>query len=310
MAVLVYRDELSAWVRSFNVYRGGEGADKEFYLSIWAGGIVKATRKSEEASIRQLEGPFLGVLGATTPDMLSVLDERQGREDGFFQRLLCSFPKPKPAFRLPRSLPGTDGGLQLACPRGLWDVVVRRLFCWREPVVIWPTPAGYQVLVAYLDEVASMLDRGADGDVMAMLGKHRAYVLRLSLIVHALRAALGHSPTAALGTKGIRPLAKMGEIEEEDARAGVALSRYFQGHYMAARRVMQSGPEERRIADFVAWALGQGGRVEPADVYKAKRFGCKGKADAVKLFRAAQDRGRGAVVQEDEGGRQVFFARA
>jgi hypothetical protein len=44
--VLLYRDELVGWARSFNQYRGGKGADRSFWLSCWSGQPVVVDRKT------------------------------------------------------------------------------------------------------------------------------------------------------------------------------------------------------------------------------------------------------------------------
>ena len=46
--LLYYRDEGTAWILSMNQYRDrGRGADKEFWLSAWAGDEVKVDRKKD-----------------------------------------------------------------------------------------------------------------------------------------------------------------------------------------------------------------------------------------------------------------------
>src|SRR5262249_4503197 len=44
--ILVFRDELPAWVRGLNQYKG-RGTDRQFYMSLWSGEMVKVDRKSE-----------------------------------------------------------------------------------------------------------------------------------------------------------------------------------------------------------------------------------------------------------------------
>src|SRR5262245_56168250 len=45
--VLIFRDELSAWVRGMDMYRG-RGSDRQFYLSAWSGEMVKVDRKLQK----------------------------------------------------------------------------------------------------------------------------------------------------------------------------------------------------------------------------------------------------------------------
>ncbi|MDQ3692411.1 MAG: DUF3987 domain-containing protein [Chloroflexota bacterium] len=66
--LLMARDEVSGFVGSFNQYRGGKGADREAWLSAWAGGSVKVDRKGGPPII--VENPVIGVVGGIQPDML------------------------------------------------------------------------------------------------------------------------------------------------------------------------------------------------------------------------------------------------
>ena len=92
--LLQVRDEGSAWVKSFGQYKGGRGADREFYMSALFGSPIKVNRKgsSDLAPIYASE-PFLSVVGNLPPDVLSLLQE-ESRSDGFFERILFAYPEP------------------------------------------------------------------------------------------------------------------------------------------------------------------------------------------------------------------------
>lgn len=306
MAVLYYRDELSAWVGSLNQYRAkGEGSDREFYLSAWSGDDVKVDRKSQDAGLIFLRNPFISVLGSTTPDVVCQLESKGGKADGFFPRILCCSAPPKPAFRLPDCMPSFPA-------RQIWSVLIKRLMLWQTATTLKPTPEAYEMLRKHYDTQANIVDSGClDLDLKGMASKHRAYVLRFALIIHALNVALGHSATGklspALGVPNLRPIVSLGQLEATDVTAASRLVDYFQAHYVHVRRYMSLGPEDRRIHDFLSWAKVQGGRIEPSDLYKSTLFGCRGKNDALRLFRAAEDRGRGFTA--DSNGETVFFAR-
>lgn len=305
MSILIYRDELSAWVGALNQYRAkGEGADREFFLSAWSGASIKVDRKSQEDGLVFLKSPFISVIGSTTPDVVCQLETKGGKADGFFPRILCCAAPPKPAFRLPVEQPTYPN-------EKVWDVVIKRLLLWEYPVMLSATPEAYDLLRQHYDKQADIVDAGIDQDLQAMAGKHRAYILRFSLIVHALNVALGRSATGKLseaqGFPNHRPITSFGQLEPQDVEAASKLVDYFQAHYVHVRRYMQSGPEDRKILEFTQWVTAQGGRVEPCDLYRANLYGCRGKMDAVKLFRMAEDRGRGILELVD--GEPVFFAR-
>ena len=92
--LLLYRDELSGWVKAMDQYRGGKGADRQFFLSAWSGAPISTDRVGRP-SIR-VPHPFLSVVGTIPPDILSDLTDEHGREDGFLPRVLFAFPEQLP----------------------------------------------------------------------------------------------------------------------------------------------------------------------------------------------------------------------
>jgi hypothetical protein len=95
--LLLVRDELSGWVKSLNQYKaGGKGADRQFYLSAWAGVPLKVDRKGgqkEGPTTISVERPCLSITGGIPPDILHSLDESSGDDDGFLPRILFSWPE-------------------------------------------------------------------------------------------------------------------------------------------------------------------------------------------------------------------------
>ena len=101
----IVKDELIGFVRAQNQYKtGGKGADREFWLSAWAGAPAKVTRaKDHDAGPLVIPHPFVGIAGMMCPDALGELrgDNRNGdaQSDGFLDRFLLAFPEPVDARR-------------------------------------------------------------------------------------------------------------------------------------------------------------------------------------------------------------------
>ena len=92
--LLLWRDELSGWVKALNQYRGGRGADRQFYLSAWSGLPITVDRVGRSSV--QVRRPHLSVVGTIPPDILPELADDQSREDGFLPRLLFAMPESIP----------------------------------------------------------------------------------------------------------------------------------------------------------------------------------------------------------------------
>jgi hypothetical protein len=75
--IMLYRDELSGWFRSFNQYR--PGSDEQFYLQCHAGGPWLQHRKSTDIIIPDV---YLNICGGFQPDVVAeVLARRPGKAD-------------------------------------------------------------------------------------------------------------------------------------------------------------------------------------------------------------------------------------
>jgi hypothetical protein len=81
----VYRDELVAWVESFDAYRAGRGGDRQDMLSLWSGGGLKIDRKGAPPIV--VPHPTISVVGGVQPELLPRLSRDAG-SDGFLARFL------------------------------------------------------------------------------------------------------------------------------------------------------------------------------------------------------------------------------
>jgi Protein of unknown function (DUF3987) len=126
--LLLYQDELTAWVHSMDQYKAGKGAVRQFWLSLWNGAPIAVDRVKSQKDPILLRDPFCNVIGMLPPGVLSELSDKQAREDGFRARILFAYPD---------------------------DVVLT----WRETSVSAEAEAGYQQVVDHL-----LALRGGDDD--------------------------------------------------------------------------------------------------------------------------------------------------
>jgi hypothetical protein len=209
--VLIIRDELSAWIKGFNQYKGGKGADKQFFLSAWSGEPIAVDRQGKDPIL--VSHPFLSVVGCIPPDVLPDLDE-DNREDGFLHRLLFLLPDPVP-------VRWTDDVLDDVVKHGYADLL-GRLYSFRpdplgRPIVLELTLKAKQLFVEWHDQHCveqesldlSPFCRGA-------YAKLKGYAPRFALI-HALAT----NPDAR-------------EVTEESIGAAADLVEYFK---IQAKRV-------------------------------------------------------------------------
>ncbi|APG65926.1 hypothetical protein LPB136_11370 [Tenacibaculum todarodis] len=91
--VLIFKDELIGWIKSFDQYR--KGADQQLYLELFNGGTLSVDRVSKP-SIR-VEKTNVNVLGGIQPSALKDMAKNNRNDDGFLARFLFVYPiKSKP----------------------------------------------------------------------------------------------------------------------------------------------------------------------------------------------------------------------
>jgi len=177
--ILLYRDELSAWVRAMNQYRSGKGADRQFYLQA-RGGSPLTVDRINGTDIFVLH-PFLSIVGTIQPDMLSELEDAHGREDGFLARPLYAWPDPVPVRWTDEEVPDAviseyDRHLQ-----ALYDLPDND-----EPVVLSLTPAAKGFFTDWHDVHCEEGENANFSSFMqAVYSKLKGYCGRLALI-HAV----------------------------------------------------------------------------------------------------------------------------
>lgn len=254
--VCLAADELAALVTGLGQYKGGKGDDRQVMLSLWAGAEAETNRvkdKDKDACGLPLyiAHPFCGVAGMIQPDVLPLLRGDYARSefvnDGWADRFLLSYPDPPPL----------TGETWVTVPEDLekgYAGVFDRLFAMEMVAEIGPDmvshPRPYylpfdngamfawQEFTDGIARKANELDR--TDNYIGVLSKLKHYGLRLTTLVHCLRAACGEVGDEAA-------------VDEEAVRRAAALVDYFEAH---GKRCLGVGWADRtvRIARrLLAW---------------------------------------------------------
>jgi len=86
--LLLFLDELVAWIKSLNQYR--KGSDLEYWLSIWSNSAVKVNRVSKDTLF--ISKPCISVIGGLQPTVLDELASNGKKDNGFLFRILFAYP--------------------------------------------------------------------------------------------------------------------------------------------------------------------------------------------------------------------------
>lgn len=228
--VLLFQDEVAAWVNSFNQYRSG--SDEQFYLSNWSNSFAKVNRATKETL--DLPKPAISVLGGIQPKLIELLGANKKQESGFLYRLLFAYPEGVLAPYDTGKEPQPNSFIN-------YEYIVRRLFYITE--INRANPLEYKPelkrTALYLSDDARVLYRtwknknidkinslGDDG-LKSLYGKLSDYCLRFSLIFEIVNAVCNDVEIDALTTT----------IQEDTVKKAIELTEYFRetGHKVVSR---------------------------------------------------------------------------
>jgi hypothetical protein len=289
--ILLFRDEVTAWVLSLDMYKG-KGTDRQFFLSAWSGEMVKVDRKSAQAKPIIIPHPFVSVCGGIQPDLLPELESEGGREDGFIHRILFCFP--------PESQPEEWSEDEITEEDELdWQLVLGRLLNMQpvrpeggseRPKRLQFSSDGKQAYIAWYNGlVAQMKREDFPPELFGPYSKLKAHCARFALILHLLRVACGEAGNQH----------DEGQVDAQDINKAAKLCDYFKAHFKPVYLRLQQSKEDQQVDELVRWMQRrQLKRVSLRDVCRANVCGIKKASEAEKLLKAAADRGFG----DAEGG--------
>jgi hypothetical protein len=233
--LVIIRDELMAWVAAMNAYRAGKGADRQFYLSGWAGEPLCVDRKLQNGVPIIVPHPFLCVVGGLPPDLVGQFRDERNASDGFIDRLLFSYPDPGPvAGHNDHCIPEEAAAVWRDALTFLWklNMVPNGDGTMRPRYVPMTADAREEWKKFYDDNAAEMNDEAFPEHLMGPWSKLRGYAGRLALVVHFLRVATGEAPDE--------------DVDAESVRRAVKLVAYFKSH---ARKVYATMDLDEKVKD-------------------------------------------------------------
>ena len=270
--LILGRDELAGFFGAMGQYKGGKGSDREAWLSLHSGRTPPLDRKSADEA-HDVFHPHVSVVGSIQPGRMDVLDTGAG--DGMVERFLICWPEAK--------LP-TDAEEDISVEA---EEAYRRV--WRFLYALQPEVDEYGNLVpksvplsagardAWKRHRRTLKDAayrpGTPEYIQGVLGKLRAYLARLALILALVRVAEGGG--AAPET-----------VEAEDVERAWGLVSYFLAH---ARRVHSELRDEGRPQSRQSMLAGALGELLEAT-------GGEWRGTATELFDALKEIGHGRAL--------------
>ncbi|MSR55153.1 MAG: DUF3987 domain-containing protein [Gemmataceae bacterium] len=253
--VLVFRDELSAWIYSFTKNRGKSGgSDAPNWLECHRGGTMVVDRVLLDR-VLYVENASVSVCGGVQPGILARALTPEFFESGLVARLLVTMP-PKRAKRWTENQvsPETEAAYRSLLERLLeldfqidddMEPTAHRLSMDREAKAEW---------IAFYGQWAER-QQNADADLAAAFSKLEGYTARFALIHHVVsHIAAGEDDRCKIGVESIR--------------AGIVLSKWFADETERVYATLSESEDEREARKLIAWVTDHGGSTTARDLQR------------------------------------------
>lgn len=216
--VLLARDELAAWIGSFDRYVNG-AADLQFWIEVHQGLPVSVDRKS--TGNISLDRPAVPVTGTIQP---GTLREKLGEihfDTGFAARLLLVMP---PA--VPKRWTEADVTREVS---ESYSGLLRTLYDVSAGTVMDLTPEAKTAFASFVDANGEEVFEMDEGPARAVAAKTEMHAARLTLLIHLARRAVGETGSD--------------EVDATSMQRGIALARWLRDETFRVYEVLELATE-------------------------------------------------------------------
>ena len=258
--VLVARDELNAWLGSFNAYNSGR-SDAASWLEMHRGNPLTVDRKGGERRTIHVPRASVSLTGGIQPAVLRKALGRDHFDNGLAARFLLAMPPRRPRRWTDDELPVEAEQAMGRVFDQLWSLCgVSGGSADAEPIALAFSPDGKAAWVEFYNKHGSE-QSGLSGDLAAAWSKLEGYAARLALLVHLCRWAQDDAT-----------LADPDRVDRASVAAAVELVCWFKHETERLYRVLgetEADQEQRRLVEFIQR---NGGAVTVRDTQRAMSF--------------------------------------
>jgi hypothetical protein len=275
--ILLYRDEISGWVRGMDQYKGGKkGSERQEWLSIWGGSPMVSNRVNKPAIV--VENPFVCVTGGIPPEILSDLTDEQSREDGFVHRILCCYPD-----EMQRGW--TDDDVSNETNDGYVNIFDALRHLPNRNQVVCFTELGKQAFVEYVDDHNRRQMQQVSDCLRGPYAKFDGYLARISLVIHLARFVCDEADSEC--------------VDDVSVRAAISIIDYFKSHAQRVYQRLYYSKADRCVQGVIDWMKRkEQTKVSARDLYINYRgHGCGNPQEAKALMALLSERDYGDLEE-------------
>jgi hypothetical protein len=280
-------DEGTAWITGMNMYRGGRGNDRQFWLSIWSGKPILVDRVTQGGVPTTIPRPFINVIGNVTPDLLTEFADHKGRRDGFLDRILFVFPQAHGSSDWNEATLSDEA-------REAWKTIIASLSKLQMHELedgipgykeVKLSPAAKQAWICWYNaHGAEMRSSELPPELIGPWAKLINYAARLTLLLHYLWLPPADDEEGD---------DEEGDVGPASVERAVRLIDYFKSHLRLVYSRLRQTPENREIANIIAWVRRKGGRCTARQLLQAHKVANAEKAK--KLLKEIAEHGDGRL---------------
>ncbi len=178
--MILYLDELKAWVSNFSRYSGG--SQEQFWLSVFSQSPVIVDRKSDPQPTT-IQQPFIAVLGSAQPSILEAFTQGDKATNGFVDRMLFVVKKDaeKPYW--------SDKELDPSCEES-WRSLIKSAST-HPKVTARFTAKAREEAAKWQAKNTDLINEEQNPHFVGPYSKLEIYFVRFCLILHQLRYFCG-----------------------------------------------------------------------------------------------------------------------
>ena len=258
LGLLLYRDELGGWLRSYDQYKGSSrGSDAQTWSEMHHGRPAIVDRKG--SSPLSVPRAAVSIVGGIQPELLRSALSGEHLYDGIASRLLFVVPAEKVKV-------WTEETISQEVKEG-WAALLDELLALEPdqdgaPVDLPMTKEAKEVWLTYYNDHAER-EAEAEGPYRSALAKLEGMTARLALI-----AQLADDP-------------KSSAVDVEAMVAGVAISEWFEGQARQVYLGLAASEQERDRDAVCSWIAKRGGTTTKRQLARFGPFRIRGRAAEV-----------------------------
>jgi hypothetical protein len=257
--LLLYRDELGGWLRSFNEYKAGKGGDVAHWLTIHGARSLLVDRKTGDKTTIHVPKAFVSVTGGIQPAILQRALTPEYWESGLAARLLLTMPPIRPK-RWTEAEVDEELEQELADLFGLLyelDMPLDPATERPQPVLVPLTAeAKHDVWIPFYNVHAAEL-ANLSGDLAAAWSKLEGYAARLALIIHCCKTVMGEADPVA--------------VDPDSMAAGITLTQWFGQETHRVYQVLGESEEARDEREMTELMTRKGGSITVREATRSSR---------------------------------------